>query len=131
MTLIELAETSGVDKGQLSRLENELQSRPSADAVFSLSRALGVRPEWLWLGIEPKESDAAEKRLRELREQLEQQDADDAHLRAALKKATGRHHMMVFAVAKTLSLGGERHTVEGWLSRFVEIEARVKPILPK
>lgn len=131
LTLIELSEQSGVDKGQLSRLENALQSRPSADAVFRLSEALNVRPEWLWRGVEPMEADAAERRLRELRRQLEEQDADDVDLKAALKKATGRFHMTVFAVAKTLALSGERHTVDGWLARFEEIDNRVKPILPK
>ena len=131
LTLTELSDQSGVDKGQLSRLENALQSRPSADAVFRLSAALDVRIEWLWRGIEPMHADAAEKRLRELRQQLEEQDADDANLKAALKKASGRYHITVFAVAKTLALSGERHTAEGWLARFEEIESRVKPILPK
>lgn len=131
MKLVELATQSGVDKAQLSRLENGLQSRPSAEAVFSLSETLDVRPEWLWRGIEPMEADAAEKRVRELRQQLEQQDADDDVLRSALRKASGRFHPTVFAVAKTLAVSGERHTVDGWLSRFSEIESRVKPILPK
>lgn len=131
LTLIELSEKSGVDKGQLSRLENALQTRPSADAVFRLSGALGVRPEWLWLGETPMEADAAEKRVRELRAQLEQQDAEDESLRVAIKKASGRFHFAVFAVAKTLALGGESHTTAGWLSRFEEIETRVRPILPK
>ncbi|MEO8797675.1 MAG: helix-turn-helix transcriptional regulator [Polyangiaceae bacterium] len=131
LLLTDLATQSGVDKGQLSRLENGLQSRPSAEAVFNLSEALEVRPEWLWRGIEPMEADAAEKRLRELRQHLEQQDVDDEVLRSALKKVSGRFHATVFAVAKTLSLSGERHTLEGWLARFSEIEKQVKPILPR
>ena len=130
-TLVELSEKSGVDKAQLSRLENAQQFRPSADAIFRLSEALGVRPEWLWLGVAPMEADAAEKRVRELRDQLEQQDAEDESLRSAIKKASGRFHFAVFAVAKTLALSGESHTAAGWLARFEEIESRVRPILPK
>ncbi len=131
LLLTDLATQSRVDKGQLSRLENGLQTRPSAEAVFSLSEVLGVRPEWLWRGIEPMEADATEKRLRELRQHLEQQDADDEVLRSALKKASGRFHATVFAVARTFALSGERHTLDGWLARFSEIETQIKPILPR
>lgn len=131
LTLVELATESGVDKGQLSRLENKLQSRPSAEAVFRLSEVLDVRPEWLWRGTEPMDAEGAEKKLHELRRHLEQDNVSDKDLHAAIKKTGGRFHQTVIAVAKSLALSGERHTVDGWLSRFDEIESRVKPILPK
>ena len=77
------------------------------------------------------EPDGASKRLRALTRHIEVENAADPDLKEAIEKANGRRHIAVIAVAKALSLNGERHTVEGWLARFAEIESRVKPILPR
>jgi transcriptional regulator with XRE-family HTH domain len=42
LSLSDLARLSGVAKGYLSEIENELAPRPSADTLFKLASALGV-----------------------------------------------------------------------------------------
>ena len=54
LTQVELAHLSQVAQNTISKLESNPQSRPVFSTVVSLAKALGVRPEQLRFGPDPK-----------------------------------------------------------------------------
>lgn len=128
LTRAELAAKSGLTVSGLSRLEGFSKGSTEAKSVFQLARALDVRPEWLWSGVEPMELDAGEKRLAEIRKRLESGDIDDSRLEDALDRAS--YNRVIVAVASALARSGERHTVDGWIARLEEIRLTLEPLLP-
>lgn len=124
----DLAVKAAVTESLLCRLETYPRNATEAETVFRLARALEVRPEWLWWGNEPRELDASERRLAEIRKRME--DVADEQLAEALKKPRRKYHPGIVAVAMTFARNGERHTAEGWIARLEEIAAKLSPLLP-
>jgi transcriptional regulator with XRE-family HTH domain len=114
----DLSRESGVADSLLSRIENEERPSLAAETLFRLATALQVRPEWLWRGTGPMMADGS--------------DDMTSHevLAEAVEKAHGRFHSSVIATANVFARGGERHTVDGWLTRLDEIQGALRSLLP-
>jgi transcriptional regulator with XRE-family HTH domain len=54
LTQVELERLSAVAQNTISKLESNPRSRPVFDTVMALARALGVRPEQLRFGPDPR-----------------------------------------------------------------------------
>lgn len=52
-------------------------------------------------------------------------------LAEAGEKSRGRFHHSVVATANVFAMGGEQHTVEGWVTRLEEIQVALQPLLPR
>lgn len=131
MSRKDLAVAANISESGLCRLETNPGGSTEAETVFRLGRALGVRPEWLWHGIEPMDLTPADKRIAELRRKLENVEVEDEELDQAIRKGTKRHHTAIIAVANTFARNGERHTVDGWIARLDEITEKLSPLLPR
>lgn len=114
----DLARRSGVADSLLSRIENEERPSLAAETLFRLATALDVRPEWLWRGTGPMLADGSDDMT-----------AHEA-LADAVEKVRGRFHASVIATADVFARGGERHDVEGWVTRLEEIQRALAPLLP-
>lgn len=78
LSLTDLARLAGVSKGYLSQIESGLATRPSAQTLFKLARALGTSMAEL-LGEQPVETAAMEEipeALREFARQVQLPEAD-------------------------------------------------------
>jgi len=49
-----LGDLAGMSKAGIGRLENGHSKSPTPDNLFGIAKALGVDPQWLATGIEPK-----------------------------------------------------------------------------
>jgi transcriptional regulator with XRE-family HTH domain len=130
MSRKDLALAANISESGLCRLEVNPGGSTEAETIFRLARALGVRPEWLWHGIEPMDLTPADRRIAELRRKLENAEVEDPQLDQAIRKGAKRYHPAIIAVANTFARNGERHTVDGWIARLEEVTEKLSPLLP-
>ena len=89
----ELSSLAGLSNAVVTRLENENRSRPAAQTVGALARALGVELQWLLDGTGPCVA---------ARPDLDPEQPDDRaaiaeHIAAAVKRARDAHAMRAAA----------------------------------